>query len=397
MNVHIGSDDKFLDYVIEISKKIECSRPNKFAIFKLKEESELKYVKSKEIEVVNIESEDLSSIFNGSKFPQMTHLYVHYFNLILYPYINLIPKNIQVVWCFWGEDGFGLSGVRKKFLDSKSLEANNESISFYLRVAINIFKNPKRSLRFFYNEKLKKEKDKVIEQEFTQVVKRVDWFAHFIYEDYLFLKKRFGFKAKFLPFSYCSIESIMDFNLPEETVVGENILLGNSANYMNNHWIGLEAIKRIGLPEASYVYCPLSYSTTSYYYLNNVLSKGKELFNKSFVPITSFMEKKEYHNILLSCGYAVMPHYRSQAWGNIIILLWNGSAVFLSIKSSLYKLLKNEYKLNIFSIENDLKSGVNFKQFKLSNEEIFYNRNALLENIGESKKESIIQEYLGVK
>lgn len=396
MNVHVGSDDKFIDYVIDISKKVECSRVNKFIIFKSKEDKGLKYVKSKEIEIVNLESEDFVSVFDGSKYHQITHLYVHFFNRVLYPYLNKLPKHVQVVWCFWGEDGFGLQSIRKSFLHPKSIVANNESLSFFFRVGLNVLKNPKKSIRFFLNERTFRKNNIRLEREFTQAVQRVDWFAHFILEDYLILKRKYDFKAQFLPFSYASIESILNFSLPDELSHGSNVLLGNSASYMNNHLAGLKAIRKCILPKGAKLYCPLNYSTTSHHYTDKVIKEGEEIFKDSFVPLTSFILKEEYQNLLFSCSYAVMPHYRSQAWGNIMALLWNGSAVFLSRKSSLFRLLKDSFQVYLYCIEDDLKDGVVLSNFKLTKTQVLHNRNMLLKYVGEEKKRTVIREFLNV-
>ena len=51
-----------------------------------------------------------------------------------------------------------------------------------------------------------------------------------------------------------------------------------------------------------------------------------------------------------------MPHYRPQAFGNILTALWLGARVFLSERNMLYNFFKR-IGITLYSIESDLNSG----------------------------------------
>ena len=396
MNIHIGSDDKFLDYIIDISKKTSNTRLNKFFIITADNNKELKYIKSKEVEVINTHSIDFKLLLEGVTHQHYTHLYIHYLHPVLYKFINLVPSKVEIIWCFWGEDGFGRAKLRKLFLNPSTLKANNEHVISIIWQLLKLLRSPRRFYK--YVNKLFSEfvEFRKTEKDYIKTVKRINWFAHYIYQDYLLIKSKYPLEAKYLNFSYASVEAIFDQKQSNKYVEGNNIVVGNSANYMNNHLLGFNYLKKVLLPSDAKIYCPLNYSHTSDTYFSNIIKEGRICFSDKFHPITEFISKEDYHKILYTCKFAIMPHYRSQAWGNIMALLWIGSSVFLSRKSSLYSLLKFEFDLIIFTIEDDLSKGVDLLKFELNESKILHNRQQLIKFVGEESKIKVIQGLLSV-
>lgn len=106
-----------------------------------------------------------------------------------------------------------------------------------------------------------------------------------------------------------------------------NIIVGNSAADTNHH----EEVFRMLIPFAGKgmkVYCPLSYGNAETY-VNQVLDKGKELFGENFVPLMSFMEKREYARLLSTMDIGIFYNDRQQAMGNILNLLAMGKKLYL--------------------------------------------------------------------
>ena len=78
-----------------------------------------------------------------------------------------------------------------------------------------------------------------------------------------------------------------------------------------------------------------------------------------------------------------MNHYRSQAMGNIITVLYAGKKLFMSKKSTIYQQLKN-YGCVIFAIEDIIPNKIDvFK--KLSSEEKRRNKSIVLKYFGKKK------------
>jgi len=58
--------------------------------------------------------------------------------------------------------------------------------------------------------------------------------------------------------------------------------------------------------------------------------------------------------VISSCTAVVMNHYRQQAVGNIIPVLWMGARLYLDVRNPLYHCLKR-WGLPVFRIDRDLR------------------------------------------
>ena len=75
-----------------------------------------------------------------------------------------------------------------------------------------------------------------------------------------------------------------------------------------------------------------------------------------------------------------MNHYRQQAMGNILIALWMGAKLFLSLRNPAYSFLNN-MGVKLFSIEKDLyKNKISLDG--LFEKDIFNNREILKKYYG---------------
>ncbi|MFM7815211.1 MAG: hypothetical protein ACKO66_11910, partial [Flavobacteriales bacterium] len=63
--------------------------------------------------------------------------------------------------------------------------------------------------------------------------------------------------------------------------------------------------------------------------------------------------KEDYFNALSSVGFAVMGHYRQQAFANIIALLYFGSKVFLNAQNPLLASFQS-WGLHVYDHDLDL-------------------------------------------
>ncbi len=116
------------------------------------------------------------------------------------------------------------------------------------------------------------------------------------------------------------------------------ILLGNSATAENNHIDAYNFIKDT-IHQAYDIYVPLSYGDDNY---SKILQKKttKELGGR-FHPITQYMKKQDYINLINSMDIVVMYHNRQQAYGNIITSLMLGKPVFMKKTNAAYTTLKS--------------------------------------------------------
>jgi len=91
---------------------------------------------------------------------------------------------------------------------------------------------------------------------------------------------------------------------------------------------------------------------------------------------------EQYIKKLQGCGIVIMNHYKQQAVGNILMMLWLGSKVYLNESNTIYHYLKR-IGIKIFSIDNDLIRDNHLALMNLSQDEIDQNRSILKKTIGE--------------
>ena len=339
----------------------------------------LKFVKNPEVLTAPLYSKDFDEVV-GDLSTYHT-IYIHYLSEELLEFISSIPKGINVVWIFWGADVFDLPDFRNgHYLENTSTFLNRKEISQSM-VAKGIF---------MLKEIKKKYHELVNLREYQKALKRVDFFAHYIYDDYLTIKNYFKAGFSYIDFTYGTVEQFtFQFN-PDTAVSETNILIGNSANPANNHLDAIQLLSDVHL-EHSKVYVPLSYSGSEEY-ISRVISGGKRILGDKFTPLLDFLTNEEYNSILRSVGFAIMAHKRSQAWGNIIALLWKGVKVFMCRESNLYKSL-NRLGFKIYTL-NEI-GEFSFKNL-LTLDERSLNQSLLLKHFGEERSNERYHKILNI-
>ena len=160
-------------------------------------------------------------------------------------------------------------------------------------------------------------------------LRKLDSIAFWLRHDYEQIRYFYSLDVNFIDFVYGS--SPLDLSLFSKTCAGINsILLGNSANPTNNHVDALYNLQSHGY--AGQILCPLSYSGSGEY-VERVVEVGKRLFGSRFRPLTAYLQKSEYFNLLGGIDAAYFYHRRQQAGGNIRYFLSRGKPVFLHPRS----------------------------------------------------------------
>lgn len=274
---------------------------------------------------------------------------------LFYPWqesvLRAVPDAVKVAWVFWGGDIYG----RKDFW--------NGSLSFSSKCMI-VIRNLKRFIRNRRNAF-------PYEIPFS-CLQRIDYCLTDIPQDYVCVLNYLKKPVKQLWYNYYSIEETID-ELAQERIRGNNILIGNSCTIQCNHMDGFRVISRLNTGTADII-VPMSYGDS--WLRKQLLSLGKYFFGKHFKPLTAFLPRNQYNQIITSCSVAVMPHYRPQAFGNILTALWLGSRVYLSEKNPLLCYFR-DLGTEVFSIERDLNKKNPSVLSPLSDEEVRKNRQVL--------------------
>ena len=296
------------------------------------------------------------------------------FHGLFYPWqeslLRSIPEQVKVAWVFWGGDIYGRKDLHQRFLTpvSKSL--------LWLH-----------SLKRSIQRKAKMDRYEIP----LDALRRIDYCLTDIPEDFEFIRKYFDTPIKELWYNYYSIDETLG-DLATETVDGVNIVVGNSATLECNHLDGFRALSGFPL-NGSEVIVPLSYGEP--WVRNLVIKSGKYHFGSHFHPLVEFLPRNEYNRLIKSCAVAIMPHYRPQAFGNILTALWLGSRVYLYERNILFSYFKG-IGANIFSIERDLKKPNPLVLSPLSEKQVQENRLAISALYSKSAMKDHISHLINV-
>jgi len=245
---------------------------------------------------------------------------------------------------------------------------------------------PRLRNRLLYNIKYKLN---TLHSLIKKALTKIDYFGVIHEEDYQFVidNNIINPETIFFKYSYYPIEFLYN---SETLLNGNNILIGNSRSFSNNHLEAFELLKQFKLSNRKII-IPFSYGNITNY--KEIISKGKYYFGSSFYPIFDFLPLNEYNSILSSCSIAIMNHYRQQAVGNIIALIYSGTKVYLSNKNTFLHYLK---RINcvIYSIEDDLIIDNKDAIKPLNKEQIKHNHKILYDELGEKKLLSLLKSQI---
>ena len=294
-------------------------------------------------------------------------------------FIKHLPRKNQVMWILWGFEFYNNPVI----MDQKSLlgplTRKYHIVEEQKALSSKEKENFKERFKTYYQELFYQIKfgTPTPDKSIKKTIQRVDYCAILYREEYKYIQEELNLKADYVKFSYYPIElMVKDLNV---LVKNNNILLGNSSSKTNNHLEAFQLLKGLPIGKRKIV-TPLSYGDKLYG--EKVIKEGQNLFSDQFHPLVDFLPLHEYNKFLEICGIVIMNHYRQQAVGNVLTMLWMGAKVYLTEKNTLFHYLKR-IGIFVFSIEEDLNSG-NTEVFELLNlEQQNWNRKIIKAEIGQ--------------
>jgi hypothetical protein len=245
-------------------------------------------------------------------------------------------KGKKVIWYVYGHDAFRFSKFQNSFLEPltvflKLKLAYSERKRFISLVLKHI--SPSLMSPIFDNKKT------------LHFVKNIDIICPVIPQDYKILKRKYNTEAEMFHVNY--INPIL-LDKPSR-IVGNSILLGNSASSFNNHLDTFKVIKKIKGYDK--IYLPLSYGDKTY--ASRIKQKALKLFGDKVIVLDTFLPFDDYQKIIQQCEFVIMNHKRQQAVGNIVQALYSGAHVYLNKYSPFYDFLKSN-RFVISEINNEM-------------------------------------------
>ncbi|QTE22516.1 TDP-N-acetylfucosamine:lipid II N-acetylfucosaminyltransferase [Polaribacter cellanae] len=340
MIIHIASDEKFINSAYWQFNNIG-EKENIFYILVQDVDKKLKHVNIEDgMNLVSLNIRNLKIL--GKSLDKATLVCFHgldYYSSIV---LNNLPRNQKVLWILFGKEVHNnshLLNTKKnigektyaKFLSKNILDRLKGKYKDYFRGVYYRIRNKTGSP--FY--------------EITKAMKRANYCGILYKEEFQLVKEKLNTKIEYIKFSYYPIEKMIgDIN---SKISGINILLGNSASTTNNHLEAFDMLKKMNL-DGRKIITPLSYGDKNY--KNEIEKKGKQILKDKFKPLVNFMPLHKYNAYVQNCSIVIMNHYRQQAVGNVLAMLWMGSKVYLDKRNTLYHYLKR-IGVNIYEISKD--------------------------------------------
>lgn len=368
--LHIASDEKFINAAYYIFEKAfpEC---NRFLIPHSRFNRSLKYVKvQKNMEVVSYRNGLVDYI--SKVCGKYDCIFLHGITAFNGTVFLASPEKHKFIGILWGaelytEENFPERGLKGELTAAIKLPRPEETTTERIKALMR---------RIVYGKSpLQKDATRRAALELSYLCVPYE-------EEFSLFRERklISERCRMIPFTYYPLEYIMKGN--EQSVInGNDILLGNSASYTNNHLEAFQLLRKLNTGKRKIV-VPLSYGNTLY--ADYIQSAGKSLFDGNFRPLREFMPLNDYTKEIMSCGIVIMNQFRQQAIGNILTMLWLGSRVYLSEHNTFYHYLKRIGVL-VFSVEKDLTTRNTYSLTNISKSEIEKNRTILRKAIGQDK------------
>lgn len=306
------------------------------------EKRPIEYLKKKNVIYFNFKKESLVHYFDLYS-PKL--LFLHSLNHVFYESILEIKTQIKIGWFPWGYDIYSQPKVGLSTLSNETLNflLRNDPIFVakqFLKKVFNGFHLPFSNSKNVY---------------FLRILNKIDFFISYIEEDYIYFSKLYINKMEYLYCPFLSINQYLGKNfdaLKTSETSKKNILIGNSLSLESNYLDVLTFFKD-KTNSFDKLLIVVNYGKNEKL-KEEVKLKSKIYFKEKAELIEAFLEKKDYIELLKNCPTAVFFHYRQQAMGNIITLLYLGARIYLSKKNPTFKYFKR-HCFNVFSLEDDYK------------------------------------------
>lgn len=386
MNLHLMCDEKVISRTIASFEKV-LPNQNKYIILVPNVDYKCKHVHltSSNVHYLVYDTPLFWNTIGDVK--QYKNIIIHFLTDEDCYFINKI-NHPSITWIVWGADlyndmldkvGFKLYADEKLINDSLISSASERNKLSTLKTWVkNCMPLLTRLIRKSKHLKVLKQRLKAVEKINYVAISPGDFslLLHY-FPQYQHLKQK--------NFFYYPINEIIPKDFLSSASLGNNIIIGNSASFTNNHIYVMKKLAKVDYGSRK-ILMPLSYGGNDYY-VNKVIETGKILLGDNYEPIIDFMSLQQYNKLLLSSSTYIYGNFRQEAFGNILTGLYVGATVFMEGTSPLLHDLKQKGFL-LFSLDQ-LKDKINYH---LTNEEIMHNREIALSEYSEEKLMRYIKE-----
>lgn len=344
MILHLIKDEKITDNIIQ--NFMDVSEKNYFLVLTTDEKRKISHTIKTDtsIGIFYTTIDDINEIIQNKR---VKAIIIHF---LVVDFAKVILKvrnpNLPIAWIAWGNDIYGLPELQRKIF-APATKQFMRKINPFLPLEQKI--KGIRLLRKIFYERIKRTPDHL--SVIFRAMDRINYFVSYIREDYEVLNSYYPNKLKFIQSTFCTIDQYLGGTEGLYTKSdAQNILLGNS-NYEECNYLDAIPVLADHMDSEKMVYVVLSYGKNDAH-KKKVMEVGYTMLKEHFTPLLEMLNRESYVKIMQSCSVGIFNHYRQQAMGNIIALLYLGARVYLSEKNPAYRFfLRNEIKVNSFEKE----------------------------------------------
>lgn len=370
MIYHILPDNKFIDEFIEVSEQIKNCEI-KYIVYN--NNSELKLVKSKLIHSVETDFVFFEKILNDSNKSDKIFLHGLDEDLNFVKLVGAKKFDAKLFWIVWGAELYNM------------LDFNVFSFyDYFIGGGDNIWKN------FLVYWKMRLFERNKSRNNYELFLVKLSGILHYNKYDINLINKFYSTNIEMINFFYKNMIEWESLSKYEDCKVvdSKNVLLGNSGYINNNHFSVLRKFKAKKFVNFN-VITPLSYGYSPY--IKRLVNIGRKWLGDRFIPLMDFVQPENYLEFLSKMNFVIMNHKRSQAMGNINVLLALGKPIFFNRKCTTTLYLKD---LNVvfFYVEDFFSSNPGL--LMLSSEQIASNKKIIKMTFSdESFRKNLINIY----
>ena len=319
----------------------------------------------------NVNRNNVRKVAKGYDFSEITYIVAHYMRMDMIDFIRYAPSRVKVCWEIYGHD------LYNQFLEPNgyplyySSPADYEEHSFFKKTFPFIFKAifELKGDKYLFKSQINKQFKYISNR--TSVVQYCCRYDELLLEEYSNRKYE-----SYEVFNY-SLKEVLGDLVDAPFSSGQDILVGNSASFSNNHLYILDFLKDKIIPEGTCLIMPLSYGGSPKY-VNRVESSFRQYFPDNIKTIKDYMPIAEYNQIFKRIRIMVLSAWRQEAHGTAIMGFYMGIKVIMSSRSPLFKWFR-ECGFIVFDLES-----INDRFFDpLSAAECLHNRELVLDKYKE--------------
>ncbi len=327
-----------------------------------------------------VNDSNLDEFVKSYDFSNVKYVISHYMNFWMAEFMLKVPQHIHCCWEIYGYD------LYNQFLEHLGLSIYYTDPIKFQKYSWFRSRFPKLFDRLLSFRGVKYATKKQKSDLFNRITERVDSVGVCSVGDVRILEKYS--KKKFPHFIFCnySLREVFGDLWDSEFTEGNNIMIGNSASFSNNHLYVLEYMKRINFD--SDIVLTLSYGGNTRYRDTVIKAYNKE-FPGRIKTLLNYIPLHEYNQSFMGYNSMVMAAWRQESIGTIMLAFYLGIKVYMSEKSPLYSSFKEE-GFKIYSIESN---EIEYISIPLSIEDKIYNRSLLLKIYNEQGIINNVREH----